>query len=273
MKGKEHLSIPRHVLSTGMPSLLSQIFTRFSHESWESIDLSRKRSWNSFLETGEMPLPPSRLKSIIEEILNVDGNTPRGSKLMERRRTTSFTLREDGTAHRPEEGLERLILISNQPGMYNQIPVGGGKESADLLYTDQEENGTFIELKPWATNASPLYALIESLKNLTLYRLIAAHGLNSGPLLKSASIAVLAPEEYYTSFGLPISEAPRTKLTNLKMMFEEVFETDINFLVFNYPRAVSDTDCNKLRVIKRKASLEDATPILSLRKCNWREIT
>lgn len=75
----------------------------------------------------------------------------------------------DKIPYRTEEALERLIVVSNGDNFYNQIPIGGGKESIDIGVKESESEFTFIELKPWGNQNSPLYALVESLKNLLEY--------------------------------------------------------------------------------------------------------
>ena len=83
-----------------------------------------------------------------------------------------FTIKKDKKPYRAEEALERFIIISNADNIYNQIPVGGGKESIDIGIKESDSKFKFVELKSWRSNNSPIYAIVESLKNLIEYRII-----------------------------------------------------------------------------------------------------
>jgi len=96
-----------------------------------------------------------------------------------------------------------------------------------------------IELKPWRSKNSPLYALVESLKNLIEYRTIKENNIPYHRDFKhfnEADLIILAPESYYQDYGLiDKPEAPIiSKLQILKRSVDELsaeFKTNISFMM------------------------------------------
>ena len=189
-----------------MPSVLAQIFDRVKPTIPDCRELHHKKTWNAFLKTGIPPFDVEEFKHVLDEVLRIPGNEPQGDKLMLRRKTYSFTLYEDGRVLRTEEGLERLLVASNRATCWNQVSIGGGKESVDFMHLPSDGSGEFIELKAWTSQDTPLYAIIESLKNLELYRLLEGQGLAEDRRLNKVGLVVLAPLEYYRSHGLDLYE-------------------------------------------------------------------
>ena len=138
-------------------SVTMQIISHFSDSSLSSWRIDHKRLWMEYLETGKLPFTPKELHTAIQEIVNKPGNRPRGEKLLHLRKRNAFTLKVDKTPYRPEEALERFVIVSNDDNFYNQVPVGGGKESIDLAIEHSKDSIEFIELKPWNSGDSPLY--------------------------------------------------------------------------------------------------------------------
>ena len=97
---------------------------------------------------------------------------------------------------RKEEALERIIVYSQIEAessikLVNQINVGKSKESIDLGVIDDADKLTeIIELKHDAGGGTPLFAVIEILKN---YFLIKKTNSEDDP----TRLVVLAPEDYY----------------------------------------------------------------------------
>ena len=129
-----------------------------------------KRGWLGYLKDGDTVFTPQELKDTIEKVIN--NNPPKGDKLFDLSLSKhhSFTMLSEEKPERPEEALERFVVISNGVNFYNQIPVGGGKESIDIGIEENKSKFIFIELKPWVSGNSPMYAIIESLKNLVEYQ-------------------------------------------------------------------------------------------------------
>lgn len=97
------------------------------------------------------------------------------------------------TPWRKEEALERLLLCVHS-NLKNQFSVGGGKESIDMIKIDSKHNIlSIIELKHDAGGGTPLYAIIELLKN---YELLKKQNLDKS--LKT--LELLAPKSYFDYF-------------------------------------------------------------------------
>jgi hypothetical protein len=104
--------------------------------------------------------------------------------------------------YRTEEALERFIVVSNGDNFFGQIPIGGGKESIDIGIKESDTKFVFVELKPWESQNSPLYAIIEILKNLVEYRVILERHLADVPRWSEVELVVLAPCQYYQKWKL-----------------------------------------------------------------------
>ena len=164
--------------------------------------ITHKKGWLEFLEDGDLVFTPIELHTTLRTIISMDDKQPRGKKLFHLRRKGGFTLKENKEPYRPEEALERFLVYSNESNFYNQIPIGGGKESIDIGIDENNSNFMFVELKPWSSNNSPLYAIVESLKNLTEYRIIHEKKIKTIALYKDIALCILAPIAYYQKYGL-----------------------------------------------------------------------
>lgn len=181
-------------------SVMKQIIEYFKPLGKWRID--HKRLWLEYLETGKLPFSSKELYSAIREIVDTPENRPRGDRLLHFHKKYNFTLKEDKTPYRPEEALERFIVLSNGDNFFNQMPVGGGKESIDIVVRHGGGSVEFVELKPWSSGDSPLYALVEGLKNLIEYRLIVERQIQVVDRPWKVDISMLAPREYYRNFLL-----------------------------------------------------------------------
>ncbi len=181
---------------------MTQVIDHFSQSPLSKWRIDHKRLWLEYLQTGKLPFTIEELHNTILNIVNKPENIPRGEKLLHFQKRNNFTLKENKTPYRPEEALERFIVVSNEDNVFNQVPVGGGKESIDLVVRHSRSLLEFIELKPWNSGDSPLYALIESLKNLVEYRVIVERKLCEIDKPWTVDVSVLAPKEYYQNFLL-----------------------------------------------------------------------
>ncbi len=175
--------------------------------------IKHQEGWFGYLEDGDTVFTPQNLKKTILRVVNED--PPRGKKLFnlnwcQKEKRLHFTMltpkklksEPPVQPYRTEEALERFIVISNGDTFYNQIPIGGGKESIDIGIKESDSRFIFVELKPWKSNDSLLYALIESLKNLVEYRIILKRKIAEIEEYKYIDLMILAPAAYYQKYEL-----------------------------------------------------------------------
>ena len=99
---------------------------------------------------------------------------------------------------RKEEALERIItLINDKAGIYNQFPLNknNSKENIDLIKETNSMIKSLIELKFDQGGGTPLFALVEIIKNLILFRKYFAEDSTVESLL------IVAPEFYYNYYS------------------------------------------------------------------------
>jgi hypothetical protein len=167
--------------------------------------------WFGYLEDRDMVFTPQDLKKTILRVVNE--NLPRGERLFDLKwcqqdnhfHFTMLALKKLGPPvqpYRKEEALERFIVLSNGDRFYNQIPIGGGKESIDIGIRESDSKFIFVELKPWDSGNNPLYALIESLKNLIEYRTILKRKIAKIEDFEHIELMLLAPMAYYQTYEL-----------------------------------------------------------------------
>jgi hypothetical protein len=237
-----------------------------------------KRGWLNYLENGRLYFGINQLLNITYK--TVRNNPPKGEKLFKLERHYQFTVKGDGTAYRPEEALERFIILSN-PEYYNQIPIGGRKESIDLGFENSDSSFVFVELKPWSINNSPVYAIIESLKNLIEYRAI----LETNQEIKRydhIDLFILAPLSYYKNYGLidlhnnHVNSTTQT-LKHFISALSSAVDTSISFMTILIDRSEFDSicikHCNENAIKGQKIiSIENHQPIPILQRENWKII-
>lgn len=125
-----------------------------------------------------------------------------------RRRCTTFSVveksRDSFQVWRKEEALERFIVATNsrpeknnKTSIHNQYCVAQGKESVDLIVSDNGNMSEYVELKNDAGGGTPVYAIIELLKNLELTRMA------NKSLPKT--LRLLAPKKYFEGFYREVS--------------------------------------------------------------------
>ncbi len=216
-------------------SVMGQIIDHFSNGPHSKWRIDQKRLWLEYLQTGKLPFTINELHNTIQEIVNKPANRPRGEKLLKFRKRTNFTLKDDKMPYRPEEALERFIIVSNDDNFFNQFPIGGGKESIDMVCRHSRDLLEFIELKPWNSGDSPLYGLVEGLKNLIEYRMIVEQQICDVEHPWKVDVSVLAPGKYYRNFmlfddsGLS-NEKNIFRITELINKFAGEFSTKISIL-------------------------------------------
>jgi len=216
--------------------------------------IPHKEGWLKFLEDGDLVFEPSELRQIIEKVINEF--PPRGDKLLYLRNRCNFTVTTDYKAYRPEEALERFITISNSGKFYNQVPIGGKKESIDIGIEESESSFVFVELKPWSSTNSPLYAIVESLKNLIEYRKIHENKIKHHEDCKhydDVNLIILAPQSYYQSYGL-INSA-KDKINFVKKALNDLSSEFNTNIALRELTLKEDDFLNKLKMICEKQNI------------------
>jgi hypothetical protein len=162
--------------------------------------ITHKRGWLNYLADGELAFNGATLRRTIEQV--VKNNEPRGTKLFLPERHFNFTMTEEKKPYRPEEALERFIVNTNGSNFSNQISIGGKKESIDIGIRENGDRFAFVELKPWLSNNSPMYAVVECLKNLVQYRTILKDDSRKIERFKRVDLTLLAPLSYYRQYEM-----------------------------------------------------------------------
>lgn len=263
-------------------SVMKQVIEHFSESPLSQWKIDHKKLWLVYLKTGKLPFTPNELHTTIQEIVNQQENRPRGEKLLRFRKRNNFTLKEDKTPYRPEEALERFIVVSNEDTFFNQFPIGGGKESIDMVVKHSRDTVEFIELKPWDSSDSPLYALIEGLKNLIEYRVIVERQIKKIDIPWKVDISLLAPKEYYQKFFL-LDASVSTIAQNISRTTDLVndLSSEFNTNITMFSLALGDDSFRQAcaRIYNHQgftgqqiASVNEDDAISTLRRTNWAEL-
>lgn len=234
----------------GNKGKMKQLIREIEKVRW----ISTKDGFKALLEKNNLPISPAFLNEKINTFIKEKENKPKGTSLLWLRKRINCTMvNKNGKIepYRIEEALERFIVASNDE-VFNQIPVGGGKENVDLGYWENnaKEVFNFVELKAWESSDSPLYAVVESLKNLSLFRLIQddekiscrdREKLKNGEdvldvhKVKKIKLIILAPQEYFDRY---FSSNPKVK----KMQVEK-FLLFVKALKKEFKELVEDISC------------------------------
>lgn len=203
--------------------------------------IKHKRGWLGYLKDGDTVFTPQDLKDTIIQVIN--DNSPKGEKLFDlngcrEENHFRFTILKKMKPYRIEEALERFIIVSNEDNFYNQIPIGGRRESIDIGIRESRSKFIFVELKPWRSDNSPMYALIECLKNLIEYRTIIEKKIKDIERFEEIELMVLAPVVYYQTYRL-IKEDGKIWEDNLSVLKETLikmgkeFQVVISFMILD----------------------------------------
>ena len=263
-------------------SVMKQVIDHFSESPLNQWRIDHKKLWLEYLETGKLPFTSNELHTAIQKISNQPENRPRGEKLLSLHKKNNFTLKADKTPYRPEEALERFIVVSNEDNFFNQVPIGGGKESIDIVVRHSMDSVEFIELKPWSNCDSPLYALIEGLKNLIEYRVIVERQIKKIDAPWKVNISLLAPKEYYQNFFL-IDASACTIEQNISrttdLLNDLALEFNTNISIFSL--ALTDDSFRQAccRIYNHQgltgqqiANVNEDDAISTLSRTNWAEL-
>jgi hypothetical protein len=217
------------------------------------------------------------LRHVFCQIFQIEENKPRGEKLFCLKKRSNFTITSTRKPYRIEEALERFITASNPDNFFNQIPIGGGKESIDIGIKESESKFIFIELKPWSSKNSPLYAIVESLKNLFEYRLIHEKKIRDIDYFKEVDLIVLAPKSYYQTYGLIDSAEDKIRIVKKALNdLSSEFETNISLKELPLEEENFFDICRRVCDSKKKTtgqeiiSISSADSVPELARDQWR---
>jgi hypothetical protein len=240
--------------------------------------LNHKKTWLDLVDNGIWLCEPYSLSKKLQELMKLDEYQPRGEKLLRLRSRDEFTLLSSMRPGRPEEALERLIVQSNSRTMFGQMPIRGGKESVDIVRL-RNKVGTFIELKPWKSNNSPLYAVLEGLKNFALFNVLKAMGHQRCENYEHVNLMVLAPVEYFLDYHLINEHGKHNNYTQVKEFIEAIasnFRTRIQIFGLNWKEEELLMVCNDICPAPPKenkvVSVSGYPPIEALFEKNWIKI-
>ena len=260
-------------------NILKKVISKLKSEKNGYCKISHKIGWLDFLKDGDLVFSPSELKRILEDTIRQENCRPKGSKLFHLRKRDKFTIKTDKIPYRTEEALERFIIVSNADDFFNQIPIGGGKESIDIGIRENDSEFAFVELKPWASTNSPLYAIVESLKNLIEYREILERKIENIRVFKKISLIVLAPWSYFQTYGLIGSNGRchSDKISVLKKALNDLsleFGTNISLRALQLDKDRFNDMCGRIydregitEQTKIRISRKDALP--ELKRDRW----
>ena len=267
-----------------MTNILNEVISRLKSENDDCCRIMHKRGWLDFLEGGDMVFTPHELKDVLRDIIGQ--RPPRGEKLIFLDRHYTFHVMSDKTPDRPEEALERFIVVSNRGKFFNQVPIGGRRESLDIGIEENDSRFVFVEVKSWSSKKSrtnpPLYAVVQSLKNLIQYRIIHQEQIKHHQDCKhynEVDLIVLAPESYYRDYRLIDN---RTGLRREDMIgivkkalndLSSEFNTNIAFMVLNISKEDINIQCQSLKPNEHNiVELSEINSIPELARDQWKPL-
>lgn len=239
--------------------------------------IENKKGWHEYLEGEEDVFKTKELQEAFSTMLGQEKNKPKGNMLFRFFRRYNFTVKwENKTPAHVEEALERFIVRTNSSDdIYNQIPIGGGKESIDIGIEEDDSKFIFVELKSWESKEPPLYAILESLKNLELYRVILRERdewdkYKDIPEFREVHLMILAPQAYYGRYGLNCKGKEQHdrgigRMQELLNELSNAFDTKIT-LMFLQLEEQKFLECCKSVFDKRKPTRPDGKTVIWLRK-------
>lgn len=234
-----------------MKNILNEVISKLKSEKDGYCRITHKKGWLGFLADGDLVFKPHDLHQALRQTIDTEGMRPKGDRLFFLRSRYNLTVTIKNKPYRTEEALERFITASNQENFSNQIPIGGGKESIDIGIQENDSSFVFIELKPWSSVNSPLYAIVESLKNLIEYWIIIEKEIKEILNFKAVELMVLAPESYYQEYGLidrtGLHKADKIRIVKKALNdFSAEFDTNISLMVLPIKKDVFLNICQRV---------------------------
>lgn len=234
-----------------MKDILNNVLSELNSKNDDYCSIKHKKGWFNYLRSGDLGFTSINLHLALKKVIDRADKRPRGNKLLFLRNRDRFTVMSNKIPYRKEEALERFITASNDSVRYfNQIPIGGGKESIDIGIKETESRFIFVELKPWSSTNSPLYAIVESLKNLIEYRIIKDRGIEHYKEFgkyNEVDLMILAPLSYYRDYGL--NNGAENKIGLIKKTLNDLsseFRTKISLMILPINETAFDDACRKV---------------------------
>ena len=185
---------------------------------WENKNNPTQKTFSNNLYKMDM----KKLKQKIDSLRNCfkEYETREISLRNEENEAITFSIvktdNENFSIYRKEEAIERVIVCSDKNKFYNQITLTNGKENIDLIEI-QDNKVIIYELKAENGSDSPIFALIELLKNYELFK--KAKKLDEKLKNKEIELVILAPKEYYDIYFK--NEKVKEKFQELLNLFDE----------------------------------------------------
>jgi len=247
-----------------MKNIINEVISNLKSEKDGYCRIKHKKGWLGFLKDGDLVFKPRELHQVLRQVIDSEDKRPRGSKLFFLRERYNFTVTSKKKPYRTEEALERFITASNPANFFNQIPIGGRKESIDIGIKENESRFVFIELKPWSSTNSPLYAIVESLKNLIEYRIIAEKKITEIEKFEEVDLVVLAPQSYYQRYGL--IDSAEDKISIVKKALNDLsseFDTNISLMILPINKEAFFDICRRVCGKYKKTTGQESIAISS----------
>jgi len=264
--------------SSKNPRLIDRLTKEIPSDHDPRYTLNHKKTWLALLDHGNWPCEPNVIFKKLQDLTKLEEYRPRGKKLLFLRSRDKFTLLPSLRPGRPEEALERLIVHSNSRVMFGQMPIRGGKEAVDIVRL-RNKVGTFIELKPWKSTNSPLYAILEGLKNLAYFSVLKSMGHQRCDDFSCVNLMVLAPLTYFQNYSLLNENEKVNNHTKVKEFIEALagtFKTRIQIFGLNWEEEellkVCADICPTPPKENKVVSVLGYPPIEALLEKNWIEI-
>jgi hypothetical protein len=260
------------------PRLIERLSKEIHSQHDNRFTLNHKKTWLALVDDGIWPCEPQVLSEKLRELTKLEEYQPRGEKLLFLQSRDKFTLLPSLRPDRPEEALERLIVQFNAGTMFGQMPIRGGKESVDIVRL-RNKVGTFIELKPWKNTDSPLYAILEGLKNFAYFNVLKTMGHQRCDNFSSVNLMVLAPVAYYREYHLINEHEEVNNYSQVKEFIEALaatFKTRIQIFRLNWEEEELLKVCKTIYPTPPKenviVSVSGYPPIEALLEKNWIKI-
>jgi len=259
---------------------LDKIIAKINAKKNGHCRINHLQGWRDYLEDGDLAFSPQDLHEALKDTISIIPYP----KLLYPRKKNYFTAINQDARFRPEEALERFITLSNSKNYCNQFPLRIPKEYSDIFIMNDDSRHILVELKSWESDNSPLYAIVESIKNLFLYRTIRRENIpyhQDFKCFNDADIIVLAPRSYYQYYDLieEIDDSVVYHNRHLDVLSRTLsylgieFDTKITFMMLNLKKEVFLEHCKKCKNYKEKNGKkityifdEDALPELARNK-------
>jgi len=253
-------------------------------EAIHNLDLENNyQGWQGFLHEGKLSFNPDILHNKLRQAVINSTQPWSKTKLLYPRKRCKFMVDSEDEPHREEEALERFITASNPDNYHNQFPVRGGKESCDIVVLNEDSHYEFVELKSWTSKDTPIYAVVESLKNLILYRYIEEKQMKHHQKFKrfnEVDIIVLAPRDYYGRYELIDKGTPERNKDVLRKVLNDLsceFKTHISLMKLNLGYQLFIEKCKECKTHelvngKKHIVLSSEDAIAALARENWKPV-